>query len=74
MTLYKSKKCNKSRRISSKFGNFAKSARGATAIEYGLIVSLVVIGMLVGLQNFAGTSTTGFNGSMNKLSNAITAR
>jgi pilus assembly protein Flp/PilA len=50
------------------------SQRGATAIEYGLIVSLVVIVMLVGLQNFAGTSTTGFNGSMNKLSNAITAR
>ena len=50
------------------------SERGATAIEYSLIVSLVVIVMLAGLQNFAGTSTTGFNGSMNKLGNAITAR
>ena len=31
--------------------------RGATAIEYGLIVSLVVIAMIVALQGVAGANT-----------------
>lgn len=31
--------------------------RGATAIEYGLIVALVVIAMIVGLTSLADTTT-----------------
>ena len=53
---------------------FKSSQKGATAIEYGLIASLIVIGMLSGLQAFSGSSTNGFNGAMNKLSTAISAR
>jgi pilus assembly protein Flp/PilA len=34
---------------------------GATAIEYGLIVSLIVISMMVGLQAVAGTTIDMWN-------------
>lgn len=35
--------------------------RGATAIEYGLIAALVVLGAFLGLQNFANTSVGMWN-------------
>ncbi len=35
---------------------FARNNRGATAIEYGLIVSLIFVGIIVAV-NFAATST-----------------
>jgi len=42
-------------------GNFFKTllrdTRGATAIEYGLIVALVVIAILVSLQSVADANT-----------------
>ena len=31
--------------------------RGATAIEYGLIVSLIIIAMIVAMQSLAGATT-----------------
>lgn len=31
-----------------------RDQRGATAVEYGLIVGLIVIGIMAGLQTFAG--------------------
>ena len=34
----------------------AHDARGATAVEYGLIISLVVLAMLTALTTFASTS------------------
>ena len=34
---------------------------GGTAIEYGLIAALVVLGAFVGLQNFANTSVNMWN-------------
>ena len=33
---------------------FGRNEEGATAIEYGLIAALVVIGMIAGLNGFAG--------------------
>ena len=33
-----------------------RSDRGATAIEYGLIIALVVLGMMIGLTNFANAT------------------
>lgn len=33
-----------------------RDTRGATAIEYGLIIACVVIAMIVALSNFAATS------------------
>jgi pilus assembly protein Flp/PilA len=44
--------------------NFAKLARddkGATAIEYALIISLIVIAMIAGLGRFATTTTNMWN-------------
>lgn len=36
----------------------ARNARGATAVEYGLIAALICLGMLAGLQAL-GTQTSG---------------
>jgi pilus assembly protein Flp/PilA len=35
--------------------------RGATAVEYGLICSLIVIAMIAALNNFAGTTVNMWN-------------
>ena len=44
--------------------------RGATAIEYGLIVSLIVIAMIAAMSNFA-SATIGMWGTVaNKVGNA----
>jgi pilus assembly protein Flp/PilA len=39
------------------FKKLLRDARGATAIEYGLIVALVVIAMLVALSSVADENT-----------------
>ena len=47
-----------------------RERRGATAIEYGLIIALVVIAMFAGLTALADT-TTGMWGNVNsKVANA----
>jgi len=38
------------------FFELFKDERAATAIEYGLIIALVCLAMMVGLQNFAGVT------------------
>jgi pilus assembly protein Flp/PilA len=47
----------------------ARDRKGATAIEYGLIVSLVIIAMIVALTNFANTSVGMWNNISNKVQN-----
>ncbi len=47
----------------------AHDRKGATAIEYGLIVSLVVIAMIAALTNFANTSVGMWNNVSNKVQN-----
>lgn len=47
--------------------NFAKCQTGATAVEYGLIASLVVIAMLGALSSVADSTT----GIWNEISNEI---
>ena len=42
------------------FGIF-KDERGATLIEYGLIIALICLAMMVGLQSFAGTTIEMWN-------------
>ncbi|MWV27814.1 Flp family type IVb pilin [Aurantiacibacter rhizosphaerae] len=44
--------------------------QGATAIEYGLIAGLIVIGMIVALQDFANESTEMWSGVETKFDNA----
>lgn len=42
-------------------GGFARSERGATAIEYGLITALVFLGLVGGFTMFANTTTNMFS-------------
>ena len=46
----------------------AKDAKGATAIEYGLIAALIFLAMVAGVSNFARTTTAMWN----NVSNAVT--
>ena len=50
-----------------------RSIRGATAIEYGLIASLVVVVLLVNLTAFGNSATGMFNNISNRFA-AATAR
>lgn len=42
------------KRIREKFASLRRSRRGATAVEYGLIVSLIAIGAVGGIRAFGG--------------------
>jgi len=48
----------------------ATDVRAATAIEYGLIVSLIVIAMIVGLVQVAGTTVDMWNNVNSKVTAA----
>ena len=47
-----------------------RDSRGATAVEYGLIVALIVIAMIASLQALAGTTINVWNNVSTKVSNA----
>ncbi len=44
------------------FRAFAKDEEGATAIEYGLIVGLIAVALIVVLRLVAGDDATGLTG------------
>ena len=50
---------------------FIVNDSGATAIEYGLIASLVFLVALGAITAFGGASTNMFNAALNKISAAI---
>ena len=50
---------------------FLRDEAGATAIEYGLIASLVVVVLLTALTAFGDTSTGIFNGAMDAIREAM---
>lgn len=43
------------------FKTVGQDERGATAVEYGLICSLIVIAMIAGLNNFSETTVNMWN-------------
>lgn len=47
----------------------ARDRKGATAIEYGLIVSLIIISMMVAITNFANVSVGMWNNVSNRMQN-----
>ncbi len=55
------------------FSRFLADDSGATALEYGLIISLVFLVALAGITAFAGAGTGVFNAAMGKLAAAIGA-
>ena len=50
-----------------KLNRLLRDVRGATAVEYGLIAALVVMGAFLGIKNFADTSV----GMWNNVSNTV---
>lgn len=46
----------------------ARDERGATAVEYGLIVTLIVIAMIVALKGVAGANSKMWNNVSNEVS------
>jgi len=53
---------------------FLKDERGATAIEYGLIISLVVLAMVGALTLLAGTTSTMWTNVSTRVDAASAAR
>ncbi len=47
--------------MQSIFYALRRDNRGATAVEYGLIAALVVLGAFFGMKNFANTSVSMWN-------------
>ena len=52
---------------------FLADERGATALEYGLIIALVFLVALAGITAFASAGSCAFNEAMNRLAAAIGA-
>ena len=44
-----------------------KDQRGATAVEYGLILALIFLAMIVGVRTFASTTTNMWNTVSNEV-------
>ena len=57
------------RAIRTSFRRLRSDKRGATAIEYGLIASLIAMGMIAGLSALGG----GTNGLWGKIGNDVSA-
>jgi pilus assembly protein Flp/PilA len=58
-------------RVTGPIRCFARDARGATSIEYGMIALLVAVGMLVGLRALGQSNESSWNDSSSKLVNAM---
>ena len=50
---------------------FVHDERGTTAIEYGLIASLVAVGMLVGLKALGQGNASSWGNTANNIANAM---
>ncbi|WP_137925481.1 Flp family type IVb pilin [Cupriavidus sp. 2SB] len=51
-----------------------RTQRGATAIEYGLIVGLIALGVVTGATSLGTNLGTGFDTLANKVSGLFTAK
>ena len=51
----------------ARFAKLIRDTKAATAVEYGLIVALIVLAMMAGLSQFAGTTI----GMWNNVSTAV---
>lgn len=54
------------------FRALAKNERGSTAIEYGLIATLIVIASIAALKNFASTNSRMWNNVATQVSGSAT--
>jgi len=51
-----------------RFSKLRRDERGATAVEYGLIISMIVLAMVGALQGVAGTTANMWNNVSNTVS------
>jgi pilus assembly protein Flp/PilA len=58
-------------RLNDLVRGFARDAKGATAIEYGLIVALVAIGFLAGLKALGDGNSASWGATSNKITGAM---
>jgi pilus assembly protein Flp/PilA len=58
-------------RLDDLLRRFAHDRRGATAIEYGLIVALVAIGFLAGLKALGDGNSASWGSTSNKITGAM---
>ena len=58
-------------RLDDLLRRFARDRRGATAIEYGLIVALVTIGFLAGLKALGNGNSASWGATSNKITSAM---
>lgn len=52
------------------FGKLLRDTRGATAVEYGLILALIVLALMAALLEFARTSVEIWDNVAEKVTNA----
>ena len=52
------------------FAKLIVDRRAATAVEYGLIVSLIVLALIAGINSLASTTTNMWNNVSTKVQNA----
>jgi pilus assembly protein Flp/PilA len=50
---------------------FFSDERGATAIEYSLIASMIAVACIGAFTQLGGNSSSGWNGTANKVSSAM---
>ena len=58
-------------RVHDLMRRFARDARGATSIEYGLIALLVAVGFLAGLKALGQGNASSWGDTAAKVSNAM---
>jgi len=54
--------------------NLWRDRRGATAVEYGFILALIVVVILMAIIDIAGVTTTMWNDVANKVEGATSGR
>jgi pilus assembly protein Flp/PilA len=61
---------SRSRGLRATLRRLLRDRRGATAVEYGFIIALVVIAMMVALMDLADTTTNMWGNINSKVTNA----
>ena len=49
------------RRCEGRFGRLVRDRKGATAVEYGFILALIVLAVIASIQGLAGATTGMWN-------------
>ncbi|TJY56715.1 Flp family type IVb pilin [Sinimarinibacterium sp. CAU 1509] len=53
------------------FNKFLRDEEGASAVEYGLIVGLIAVALIVVLTALGGTSTSGLKGLFTQVKDSV---